>query len=151
MDKYELAEFANENLTMGFRKLLFGEPNVDPSYVSTDTLYLYSAAQLIFLLCYYEWNRQGRPKANSYYLKKAFATFEKMFSAFDLDLDVILYTLSNCEQDVLQNKEKAFFYEFFNTDPFFKYSRLFDIINKRPEYEKWENIVFETMKSLILE
>ena len=149
MNQYELAEFVNEKLTAGCRRLLFGEPEVDPSYISTDTLYLYSAVQLQFLFCYYEWMRQGRPKAQGHYLKKVFGTFEKLFSQWEFNLDVILYALSNCEQDVLINKEKSFFFDFFNASPFFKYGRLYDIIKKCPEYEKWETLVFKTLKDLI--
>lgn len=148
MDKYELAEYVNNNLPKGIRKVLFGDSEVDPSYISTDTIYLYSAIQLQFLLCYSEWNRCGRPKTDDYYLKKAFKTFERMFYDFDMSLDVILYALSNCERDVHQNKEKSFFYDYFEIDPFFKYSRLFDVINKCPEYEKWENIIFDMSQQL---
>ena len=92
---------------------------------------LYKVLKTQFAVVYIKWLNTSRSVLNTYHsnhFKKITTVLFSLYKTQKLDLDVIVYIMSEVQRDIIEEKEKSFFYGLLNENVFCEFSKLYGII-----------------------
>jgi len=129
----QCAVYANERIKdSSMREIIFGIKEVsfrDIKGVGS----LYKILRTQFAVVYIKWLNVSRSVLNSYqstHFKKINPVLFSLYKTQKLDLDVIVYVMSEVQRDIIEQKEKSFFYGLLNNGVFCEFSKLYGVINE---------------------
>ncbi len=152
----DIAKYVNRTYESDtVRSFLFGFESMQKS--QADKYYvIHSLLMLTYSCIYAKWMKFGRrcaTYARNPHADKVFQVLGTVYKAQPLDLDVVLYTLTEGRRDVIECGENSFFYEFFAAEGVCKYSKLYDLLSisveKAEGMEGQEQKVMEYMPLLV--
>ena len=94
---------------------------------------LYKLARVQFVIVYLKWLNTSRGVLNSYrsaHFKKINSVLFSLYKTQKLDLDVVIFVLSEVQRDIMEQKENSFFYGLLCSDVFCEFSKLYGIIHE---------------------
>ena len=86
-----------------------------------------------FAIVYLKWLNTSRSELNKYqsnHFKKINTVLFSLYKTQNLDLDVIIYIMSEAQRDIIDQKDQSFFYGLLNTNVFCEFSKLYGIITE---------------------
>lgn len=129
----QCAAYVNERITdPSMREAIFGIKEVsfrDIKGVGS----LYKILKVQFAIVYLKWLNASRGTLNSYtsnHFKKINTVLFSLYKTQNVDLDVIVYIMSEVQRDIIEQKDKSFFYGLLNENVFCEFSKLYGIINE---------------------
>lgn len=129
----QCAAYVNERIKdFGMRETIFGIKEISFRDIKgVGTLYKILRAQ--FAVVYLKWLNTSRSVLNLYqstHFKKINPVLFSLYKTQKLDLDVIVYVMSEVQRDIIDQKEKSFFYGLLNDSVFCEFSKLYGVINE---------------------
>lgn len=144
------ARMGDENL----RKLLFDVKQVedeDLQYIGA----IERIADIAYLLIYLKWAKHKNDlhkNEQTPHCRNVFCLLEKVYAGERLCLDVVIYTLTEAERDVMQAGKKSFFADIL-TDRECHYGHIYDLVynwtNSFDFCESNLNVIFKALLSIL--
>ncbi|MBR2444027.1 MAG: hypothetical protein IKB27_01350 [Clostridia bacterium] len=150
----QCAAYINEKSTdPSIKEFVFGASDVTHKHIKKHGP-IYRILFSAFSVIYTKWLSCSRNRLQAYksaHAKNAFKLLYSLYKTQPLNLDVVVYVLSEAQKDVKEQGEQSFFFGIINENSFCPYSKLYGMIaDWRRSLQAGEKTEDEILNSLVM-